>query len=447
MFHAAVVRCAFVTLLGMVVLLSGSAAAQSPVSVGGLDVVPIEKIKRADKETRLSPEEAQSRMFILKTAPHPTIGDAYVIVTDHADDGYGRAIERLAKHHSGSVIRLEDLTEIARDAQARDKLRNQLIAARPRYVAVAPRLASYRENLLLSMWEVLTSLDADPQLDALPGILIAPSEAAFAALVDRSINYQPRAAHDVRPLVIGQVGDDQSIMGQRSLQKVEILKKHFARYGLKTSSIITRVFPSPTAEKDEASDERWIVAAAGPRRFITALPAPAKQALDQSSVVLMFGHGVPGMTCSLDVKAFQNVTMNDNVVLCGSCFSAAPLESDFPAMRRGPGGMEIRNDRERFLMRTIENGAIVAYGHMRENSGFPHLYPVLESWIEGLSVGEGYQRLLNAIIDMDGFSPGQFILTAADTDNRRAVMRRTGLLYVIVGDPALVPLQRLTAIP
>ena len=32
-------------------------------------------------------------MFILKTAPHPTIGDAYVIVTDHADDGYGRAIK------------------------------------------------------------------------------------------------------------------------------------------------------------------------------------------------------------------------------------------------------------------------------------------------------------------------------------------------------------------
>ena len=26
---------------------------------------------------------------------------------------------------------------------------------------------------------------------------------------------------------------------------------------------------------------------------------------------------------------------------------------------------------------------IVAYGHMGENSGFPHLYPVLESWIEG----------------------------------------------------------------
>ena len=137
MFHAAVVRCAFVNLLGMVVLLSGSAAAQSPVSVGGLDVVPIEKIKRADKETRLSPEEAQSRMFILKTVPHPTIGDAYVIVTDHADDGYGRAIERLAKHHSGSVIRLEDLTEIARDAQARDKLRNQL-SRRGRVRAVAP---------------------------------------------------------------------------------------------------------------------------------------------------------------------------------------------------------------------------------------------------------------------------------------------------------------------
>ena len=82
------------------------------------------------------------------------------------------------------------------------------------------------------------------------------------------------------------------------------------------------------------------------RAATSAAYRPAKQALDQSSVVLMFGHGVPGMTCSLDVKGFQNVTMNDNVVLCGSCFSAAPLESDFPAIRRGPGGMEIRNDRK-----------------------------------------------------------------------------------------------------
>jgi hypothetical protein len=179
---------------------------------------------------------------------------------------------------------------------------------------------------------------------------------------------------------------------------------------------------------------------AAPRQFITQLPPPAKQALDEASLLLMFGHGAPGMTCSLDVGVFHDVRMENKVVLCGSCFSAYPLHSDFPPMPSGPDGSAIRNERERFAMRALENGAVVVYAHMRLNGGFPDLFPVLEGWMNGLTVGEAYQRLLNAVIDVNGFAPGDFVLRDEDADRQPAVMRRNALLLVVIGDPALQPM-------
>ncbi len=84
---------------------------------------------------------------------------------------------------------------------------------------------------------------------------------------------------------------------------------------------------------------------------------------------------------------------------------------------------------------------------MRENGGFPRMVPVLEAWMNGLTVGEAYQRLVNAIIDVNGFAAGDFILPPADRDNPRAAMRRSALLYAIVGDPASTPLTRFVAAP
>ena len=81
---------------------------------------------------------------------------------------------------------------------------------------------------------------------------------------------------------------------------------------------------------------------------------------------------------------------------------------------------------------------------MRLSSGFPHLYPVLEKWMQGKSVGESYQQLVNALMDMRGFGPGKFVVTEA-APGQRGVPQNT-LLYVIIGDPALIPLQPLEKI-
>ena len=80
-------------------------------------------------------------------------------------------------------------------------------------------------------------------------------------------------------------------------------------------------------------------------------------------------------------------------------------------------------------MRAVQNGAVVAFAHLRENAGFPHLYPVLEGWMNGLTVGEAYQRLLNALVAEGGIQPGA-----------------NPLLYVVIGDPALQPLEKMAPI-
>jgi hypothetical protein len=434
-------KSGFVLLLGLLVAcvpwcMPGVATAAN----AELPIPAIEAITRVDRVTRPSKAEMESMSFIVKTRPHPTLGDAYLIVTDHTEDLFLRPLERLAQHRAGTVLRVDDLGSLPSQQQAREQLAADLRKVRPRFVAIAPRLSSYRENVLLAVWEVLAKLDDDPQLDVFPGLLVAPNAPAFEALVNRSIRYQPQDRAAVRPFVIGQVGDA-SVMGQRSLQKIGVVRNLFDRCGCQASSLITRTLQATRSDAaPPAEKQQWEVSMQRPRQFITSLPSPAKQALGEASLWVMFGHGVPGMTCSLDVNVFHDVAMTNKVVLCGSCFSACPLKSDFPAIRQGPDGSGIQNDRERFLMRAVENGAVVVFGHMRLNSGFPHLYPVLEAWMAGLTVGEAYQRLINALIDVQDLTPGEFVLRDELSGKQSAVMRRNPLLYVIVGDPALQPL-------
>lgn len=112
-------------------------------------------------------------------------------------------------------------------------------------------------------------------------------------------------------------------------------------------------------------------------------------------------------------------------------------------MTRIPGGYAV-TPRQSFSTRYIDRGATVFFGHMRLSSGFPHLYPVLEKWMQGKSVGESYQQLINSLMDMRGFGPGKFVVTEV-TLGQPGVPQNM-LLYVIIGDPALVPLQPLEKI-
>ncbi len=131
----------------------------------------------------------------------------------------------------------------------------------------------------------------------------------------------------------------------------------------------------------------------------------------------MFGHGLPGMTCSLSVKALHDVSMENKIVLCGSCYSAVPAHSDFDLQPEQTEDAQVKqtneNAHEQFAGLAIANGATAVYGQMRVNGGFPELYPVLEGILAGRTLGESYQRLINCTIKGSGLAWDQEITTAA----------------------------------
>jgi hypothetical protein len=406
-------------------------------------VPPVASIKRVARPGGLSREEAMTSRYILRTESHPVQGDAYVVVTDHRDDAYLGPLRRLAQHHGGTLLPVDDLGALA-DRSVRQGLARRLTETKVGYVAVAPRLESFRENMLLGLWGVLATLDGDPELDARPGLLVAPDAASFAALIDRSIAYRPTPRAAFRPFVVSQLGNGTPV-GTRSLQKLGIMRELFGALGFETPGLVVRHFPGdqPSLEGKDI----WVSRTAGPRRLLAEMPEQAGRAFDEASLVVMFGHGTPGMTCGMRVEAFDNRAFANKVVLCGSCMSAAPMQSDWRKMDVGPDGSEVVADRTRFLMEAVERGAVVTYAHMRFNAGFPHVFPVVESLLRGETVGEAYQRLIDGLLTWTRLQPDELVLSKSESENEMAAMRRNQVLYVLVGDPALRPLEPLAGTP
>ena len=402
-----------------------------------LTIPSIDKVPRINRSSPRPPAQVlRTSAFVLKFKDHPVTGKHYVILTDHQDEVYLKPLYRLAKHREGTLLQVKDLNVLTVERAQRQDLQEKLRDLDVKFLAIAPRTKSYRENTLLALWETLTTLDDDPQLDVYPGILMASNPKSFARLVQQSIDHQPRTAENVKPLAISQVRTRNEL---RSLQKAGILRNVFASYGIKTP-IVAIYGPEAKGAPELPGGEVWNLAMAGPRKFVTKFPEEPARALQESSLVVMHGHGIPGMSCSVDIDAIP-VDFSGKIVLSGSCFSASPVQSDLPAMSRAPGGYTVTT-RAAFATHCVDQGSLVFFGHMRLSSGFPHLYPVLEQWLAGKTVGEAYQQLINGIIGMRGYRSGKFIVPDPARAERR--LPQNTLLYVVLGDPALVPVSRLS---
>lgn len=419
---------------------------QSPAK---LTIPAIADITRVGDGVRPTRQEMQWSLSIVKTESHPVAKSGYLIVTDHRSEDYLTPLHLLAKHRKGTVMIVKDLATVHSRQEDWDRLSSHLQKVHPRFVAIAPRLESYREKMLIGMWKLLSTLDDDPELDVFPGLLVAPDLPSFEKLITSSMDYKPRSSENFQ--VFAQCHfTDNSAGGIKSLQKVGILRKHFAKHGHETSSLIVAA-PKVREERPLKGDD--ILYAVPKRRLLQFFPAEARESLAKSALLVMFGHGSTGMSCGFSVDAFHGIDLSNKVVMAGSCWSGAPTKLDFPMPRRDAAGTELKDNRERFLMRAIENGALVSFGHMRLNQGFSTLYPVLESWTEGKTVGEAYQRLMNALFRAEKKSRLDEILALDPSDlqqpgeNRRSpAIPGNRLLYVIIGDPALQPFERLTAL-
>jgi len=423
-------------LVVLIICLRGVVAAGQSVPsldrIGDLEIPDVSQLTRVDRETRPGRDERKSSSFVLRTRPHPVDGDRYVIVTDHTESGYLDALKRLARARDGIIVRVDDLAVLHQHEDRVTRLQAQLRKARVRFLAIAPRKESFRENMLLGMWELTSTLDDDPQLDVLPGVLLASNVRSFSSLIGRSIAHRPTPRAGLRPMAISQVPSAREL---RSLQKAAVLRKMFARSGLETPIVAVYGRRATEAAKLVGGDI-WNLQATKEQRFVKSFPEPAAAALKKCSLLVMHGHGTPGMSCGVDIEGLPG-DLSGKVILSGSCFSASPARSDLPAMRQAPGGYRVEQ-RDAFALRAIDNGASVFFGHMRLSMGFPHLFPVLESWLEGGTVGESYQRLINALVVLQGFGPGRFVVPPDWPAGRR--LRQNALLYVVFGDPAMRPL-------
>jgi len=413
--------------------MSKSSSLSKPQSSRSLKIPSIESLLRADRNHPPTRQLSANSEYVLRTQPHETAGETYVVLTDHTDSNYLESLNRLAKHHRGEVIWVKDLARMGELESEIEWLREELRQRKVKWVAIAPRLETFRENTVLGVWELLSSLDDDVQLDCQPGFL-ASNFQAFRKLIDQSINYSSIRFKGLRPFAISQV---QNSTETRSLQKSAMLKSHFKESGIPVPIVAIYGAQADTAPR-LPGEQVWNLKVESRKKFVQTMPADATKSLQDSNLVVMHGHGIPGMSCSLDIDGLP-ADMSGKILLSGSCFSASPVASDLPAMRQAPGGYEVQQ-RDAFILRAIDNGAVVAFGHQRLSSGFPHLYPVLESWVNGQTVGAGYQQLINALIEFGGFKSGKFLIQKDQKSNKRLPQNR--LLYVVIGDPALQPIQQ-----
>ena len=165
---------------------SRPAAEQVLEKVGGLEIPDVSQLVRVDRKKRPSRAEMKNSAFILKTRPHPVAGDRYVVLTDHREASFLSSLQRLAKARDGIILKVDDLATLGQDPKKLVSIRQKLRDARVRFLAVAPRKESFRENMVLGLWELTSTLDADPQVDVLPGILLASTARHLAGLVGRA---------------------------------------------------------------------------------------------------------------------------------------------------------------------------------------------------------------------------------------------------------------------
>ena len=159
-------------LLGYVVFMSLFAATAKAAAL----VVPTpDQIPRVKPGQTPSLEARRMSCWVQDTRAHAPLGKAYVVLTDVQNQESTKAVKKLLSHHKGKLLKVSSLKNLSSDPKAREQLRLQLIKLKPRYVAVVPRLQSYRENTLLALWDVFTRLDEDPYLDVYPARVRAGS--------------------------------------------------------------------------------------------------------------------------------------------------------------------------------------------------------------------------------------------------------------------------------
>ncbi len=271
-------------------------------------------------------------------------------------------------------------------------------------------------------------------MDAFPGYLVASDAKSLAGLVERTVSFVPIKEQDIKPVSIGAI-EDANTLRYRSYQKAKVIQKMFTDDGSHSPSIIITTKESHT-KRDDFPDisggDNIAMLPGSERHTFEELSSPASAVLNQNNMLFMFGHGTTDRICGTRISAYSKIDFSNEIVFCGSCMSATPYLADRL-------DLSSKQDNKRFAFHAIDNGAVMLLGHMGLCGGFPKVFPMAELVLEGFSSGEAYQRLMNSLVRKSGI-PEYY----PDDPPARASQRdpANGLLYVLLGDPALIPLSK-----
>lgn len=402
-----------------------------PQKVNIPDVADIYRVKPGEK---MNLKSSPNYEFIFATQQHPVSGNSYVIITDQTEKGFVEPLKKLAKFRDASIINVKNMAQLYNDAAEIERVKQALIRKKAKYVAIAPRVSSYSENMLLSVLEVLTQLDDDALVDVYPGVLYASTPTTFAQLIDRSINYKTITKSELKPMSICMIPNNSEL---RSWQKNMIMQKMFAKdgYNIPILNIYnSKVTQKPLLPKNYNGDFETLRFTN--KKYIKKLPKKIENQIQQSNFITYFGHGLPGVSCGLDKSSLPE-KLNTKVMLLGSCFSASSETPDINT-RKSPDGKTVKVGKS-YGIQAVDNGATVVLGHIRTNQGFPVVFPVVEAFLKGETVGKAYQELLNTSIQSRNLDTKNLAFRTTPKNPRN--IPQNVMLYIIFGDPAIVPLQ------
>jgi hypothetical protein len=391
-----------------------------------LYIPTIEELRNPTSSSSYGPN---SGLVNLKS--HSVSSEGYLILTDYTDQEVLFALNELAKARAGTVIRLKCLGTLHENPRGMKLVKQEIRKANPRFIAVAPKVESFRENMHLCMLKLISNLDSDVQLDAFFGYLIASTPKKLIQLVHRSIQFQPLTQQQVNPVSIGAIEDTDG-RRYRSYQKAKIMQKMFAHSGKDSTAIIVTTRKSHTLRDDYpklSPDEGNIVMSPkSKQQTFQSLSLQAQLAIERSNLLFMYGHGTTNRICGIKISAFSETNFFNKIIFCGSCMSAAPYKSDRV-------NLNLMADHKRFAFHAMDNGAIIMLGHMGLSGGFPKVFPMAEKILNGTTAGEAYQQLMNSIIEKSPI-PNFYGGTAQRRDPGNK------FLYVLLGDPFLLPITK-----
>jgi len=344
----------------------------------------------------------------------------YIIVTDaNTDaaqaDAFASAVNELAKHRNA-----DDILDLEIGLEA---VLKKLSESKPRFVAFVVKPERIEDNFVGAVFDGMSNLDDDPQLDTSWGFITGRSGEDAQQMVQNTIAAERKPAEMKKRFVAVAHTFAENDLAPFAVEQGEA----FAARGFETAGI------NPIDDSKE-----W-----------QAKAANEIQKLNGASLVFFAGHGMGDMSCIIPGDELGKVELNRAVVVNGTCHCAVTVirhDIDVQTM----GIKQVRIDPAKSVcLNLISAGAIAQIGSTA-GSCWMNVAPAISGFLdEGAAMGDALRRRLDWAIEQSGVTqvhvlrfregrPSPIFLGPPENAGQLQSYARV----VLIGDPAYVPFPK-----